>query len=251
MKPNYSKWPVIKFLLIILTLTAVLTGIFIHLYYSPIKLTNQLVINLIIMLVGSLITIFYIKLSNHFDAYIDQIVNQIEKAFKGDNGEKQVADELHKILNPKQYTIYKNFIIPDKQFDIDFLIVGPDRLIALEVKNWSKPVEFYEDYYEVIEGENRDGRKIFRPKKDPRNALIDYGKQLQLYLHTQGFTQKIPIYKAIVLINAAIKIPETTPIYIIQGVKNLKNYSQLHPEFKHNSPSDIQTKLNQIFSKNS
>ena len=69
------------------------------------------------------------------DSFLVQTDIKLSIAKQGDEGERAVYLEMIKIFDAQRYRIYKNFKIPGRNFDIDFLIIGPKGVLVFEVKN--------------------------------------------------------------------------------------------------------------------
>jgi hypothetical protein len=139
----------------------------------------------------------------------------------GIDGEKKINNWLKELLPEENYKIYKDKTIPEHQFDIDFIIVGPKGIIVLEAKNYSDKVCFYGDEYFQI----KDGRKyVMFPDNDPRQQIKKHVYCLRKYFEQGGFYS--------LKISQSVIFPETgtvdrygaVGVYIIVGQVGLKKY---------------------------
>ena len=163
---------------------------------------------------------FYMWFTKKFNKKIDGLINNINGFKLGIAGKNIVNEELHKILDDKQFNIKPNFKFKDKNFDIDFLVIGPKGLILFEVKNYSYKLKFFDNFVSYISGGVER-----QADKDPRVALGFYADYLKNYLLTKGF-KNLLINKAVIIPDKSkVKIAtDKTGVYIICGVEGIKEY---------------------------
>ncbi len=161
------------------------------------------------------------KIVNKLDRIDDKFFNNIKNAELGIKGEELMFFELEKIL-PIGYTLYKNFIIPGRKFDINALIVGPKGVIILEVKNLLNNLEIFDNriFYSI------DGQRFPMPINiDPRFEADEHCEKLKQFFNKNNINNLI-INKAVVFTrNGLIHInSKKTWIYLINGVENINKY---------------------------
>ena len=157
----------------------------------------------------------------------DKILDGIDHAKLGKEGEDMVYTKLNKILDRNFYTLYPNFKIPHGRFDIDTIIIGPKGIIIFEVKNYSKPVIFDGDDVYLKEGEGP-----MRPDWDPRYEISRHSYSFLEYLRKGGFNE-IQTRKAIIFPknnSVIIRNGARTGIYVISGVDGIDEYIKNTPD---------------------
>ena len=187
------------------------------------------------------------KIVNKLDRIDDKLFNNIKNAELGIKGERLVFSELGKVL-PAGYTLYKNYIIPGRKFDIDALIVGSKGIIIFEVKNLSNNLEIFDNriFYNI------DGQGFPMPINiDPRLEVDEHCQKLKQFLYKHN-VKDLTINKAVVFTkNGSIHInSKKTWIYIINGVENINKYltglpidSRFTPDFCKKIGSILKGKL--------
>lgn len=210
------------------------------------KWTFTFIVQAFIYFLGVVSGIFLVRFDNWSDSFFKKIFDKIENALRGDDGEKQVKAELEKFLG-NEYKIYSNIKLPNKNFDIDILIVEPYGLTVFEVKNWKDEVVFYEKYFERIKHKSDYKMEITRwHKGDPREQLERSCNNLSGYLKEQGINiSKDNIRRAIVFVEDIATWKGNPHTFIISGLKNLKKYFD-HSNQEKISASDYE-KLKNLF----
>jgi hypothetical protein len=94
-------------------------------------LKGTMTVPVVIVVVGMLIVV------------VRQIAGQGRRAYreyeaykKGREGEDKIAERAVANLDGN-WTIFRNFVLPDRKDDIDLLLVGPGGIVALEVKTYA------------------------------------------------------------------------------------------------------------------
>lgn len=139
----------------------------------------------------------YIKFCKKLGFIQDKILDEIDKSKKGNEGERKIFSELDKILDKNLYTIHKNLVLPNYNFDIDAVIVGSKGIIVFEIKNYTNQIIF--DKEEILVKINEGELALVRPDRDPRNQLKRHLNLFQKYLTHNGFN-KISINNAVVFV---------------------------------------------------
>jgi len=190
-------------------------------YSAPIDQNSVVIFTLMTM--GLLFGLLLKWMTGRINSFFFKTDQKIGISSKGHEGEEIVSLEMKNILDEK-YTVYQNFKIPGRKFDIDFLIVGPKGVIAMEVKNYSDRLLFFEDKIIKVRGEGytRTVTELYG-NYDPRNKLKNHCFSLNNYLQTMGLNE-IKVRKVLVFINDNNKIEENPGIFIVQGVNKLKSY---------------------------
>ncbi len=183
---------------------------------------------------------FYRLLCRLLNPPMDKYVDNAFNAAKGIKGENLVYNELCKILDTTQYKIKRNFKIPNKRFDFDFIIIGPKGLIVIDVKNHPKTHTTFT--YDKAFYINKSGNPTELIKKDPRKKLKDQIYQLNTYFKNKDL-KDIKIRKVLLYLNTdSIEFKNGTEnlykTFIIRGIDGLSTYfkeafldSQFTPEF--------------------
>lgn len=173
---------------------------------------------------GMLVAIVCYKLERRIGSYWDRHNSEAESGERGREGERAVLSELKSVLSD-DYRIYKNFKIPGRKFDIDFVIVGPQGLIVLEVKNYSGKMFFYQEYAlkRLVEKNNQKEEVYLVGKNDPRNQIIYHGAIFDQYLSDLGF-ENLKINKALVFVNDVVEMNNKSGIPVISGLDKLRGF---------------------------
>ncbi len=155
--------------------------------------------------------------------FFDHADNEQGKAIAGDEGEAKVLTKLKEILDDS-YTAYLNYKIPNRSFDIDFLVVGQKGLVAIEVKNYFDRMLFFKDQVVKVQGSGHT-RQITKLDGDfdLRNKFKNHCKSLNHYLYSIGLTD-VRVRRVIVFINDNNKIEENPGTFIVQGISRLNSY---------------------------
>jgi hypothetical protein len=193
---------------------------------------NFLWFGLLCIGVGAAAEHLYAKFSKRLNLYLDQKFLQNNTAEKGIEGEDLVETELKRILD-EGYRIYKNFKIPGREFDIDFVIVGPRGIILLEVKNYSEKIIFSDMGATIIRriGYKTDNIRLF-DKNDPRRQVIYHSVILNQYLRDLGFGKTAVREKALVFVADMTIIEGEAGVDIVSGINNLRGFIEAIPEDK-------------------
>ena len=160
---------------------------------------------------------------NKLDYFTKKIETDIEKFSAGVSGENTVFKELTQILNPDEYKVYRNIVLPEARGDIDLLLVGPTGIGIIEVKKYSTKTIFS---YNKAQYVNNFGLIRFL-LKDNRWQVFEQSLHLSNYLNRKGIKVS-KINKAILYIDPdSVKFNEMKnkyKVYVIRGIQNLKVY---------------------------
>lgn len=210
-------------------ISSILIILIILLLYSFKNINNMNQTSLLIgisMILGVGASLAGLWMFKKFNSFFDKTDNNIRKAKLGANGEKIVIERLHQILDANKYNIIPNFKIPERNFDIDCLIIGPKGVIIVEVKNLSKIFSFHFSERKTLrikeKGYTREITSLMG-NSDPRIKLKNHCKSFNYYLSTKGFYD-IKAKKILVFINNNIKIDGKAGVYIISGLNGLDKY---------------------------
>jgi hypothetical protein len=209
------------FLIGSLFLFAVIYFIF---FISKAKIPNpESFVILFSMILGMLIALFYIWMFRKLDKILNKKDNNINKARAGEAGELAVLNKLKTILD-NNYFVFRNFKIPGRKFDVDFLIIGPKGLIVMEVKNSSSCFTFSEIEALRIMGAGftQEVTKLMG-NADPRIKLKNHCKSLNYYLYSIGL-KELRAKKVLVFVNGSISIEGKAVIYIVKKLEELTLY---------------------------
>lgn len=179
----------------------------------------------ILLLGGYFMLLIEFSFLNKLGDYIDNVIDVIKKAVKGNDGEKRTIKKLGEILGI-QYQLYPNFKIPNEKFDIDVLIVGPKGLMNLEIKNMSGEFQFIkEKTYKIFR--YYDGNVChleLGDYKNPIREVLRHNSKLKNWLEKNGY-QDIKINNAIVMVgNSNITKIEEPKVYIITDLNRINQY---------------------------
>jgi len=184
----------------------------------------QVIVTIIIFMLGFGSYLLYKKIFYFIDKVDNKIIREIDIAKKGKQGEDLVFDELNKILDNKEYFIIKNYRLPGRQFDIDFIVVGPKGIILLEVKNLSNDFVFTKDKYFVFTRNYAD-LKLLPQDKDPRFKMQEHADLFTKYLDKIGYFSLKPKMGIIFIKENSIYINDSgIGIYLINGLKSLDKF---------------------------
>lgn len=175
------------------------------------------------MILGMLMSLFFVWIFGILNKFLDKKDNNISKAKLGDDGEREVLNKLEKCLDGNYY-VYPNFKIPGRKFDVDFLIIGRKGIIAMEVKNSSSLFTFSEKEALRIKGRGytQEITKLVG-NADPRIKLKNHCKSLNYYLYSIGL-RSVKARKVLVFVNSSIKIEGKSGIYIVKKLDELGQY---------------------------
>jgi hypothetical protein len=101
----------------------------------------------------------------------------------GDRGELMVAEELARL--PDSYAILPDVILPDKRGNFDYVVLGPNGIFLIEVKNHSGRI--YASHEKLFSAKARFERDIVQQILNQRERLEEYLKP------TLGEYQLVPI----------------------------------------------------------
>lgn len=165
----------------------------------------------------------YLKMEKKIDYIGDKILDEIDTAKLGYEGEKEVFDYLDSFLDKSKYFIHPNLKLPKHDFDIDTVIVSPKGIIVFEIKNFTSQMLFNgKEAYVQVGNEIR----AVSPKRDPREELKRHCYFLQKYLTYMGFNGIYP-NRAVVFPKKYSASPQKGTkigVYIISGLDGLKTY---------------------------
>jgi len=147
-------------------------------------------------------------------------------------GEDTVENKLREMLD-ERYRILRNFKIPGREFDIDFVIVGPKGLILLEVKNYTEKMIISEEFATIIKKTGYRTQTIrLDGKKDPRRQVLYHSVILNQYVKDLGFPNVAVRGKALVFVENMAVLKGDPGVYIVSGVENLDSFLDAIPDDK-------------------
>lgn len=158
-----------------------------------------------------------------YSKYEDPIMNDMDAAKRGIDGESIVFGWLNEILPDELWSIYKNveFTAADKnKFDIDAIVVGPKGVFVFEVKNLSYDFFFTSQDCAVVVGEQ------IRPcsQKDPRIQVAQNAEIVERKLKASGLNG-IKAKRAVVFARPeSIRFLGSTTVFLIDNKETLKRY---------------------------
>lgn len=159
-------------------------------------------------------------LDGRIGSAIEKNVRRAKSARRGFLGENEVGKWLSAILDPEQYSILPNVVLPGCRADIDLVVVGPRGVLAIEVKNYSTERYFENDEF----FEKKDGKKtLLSPDQDPRIAVRRYAYSLMAYLSSNGFGD-VEVKKVLVFSNGLVSWDGNTNVYIVRDEASMREY---------------------------
>lgn len=165
---------------------------------------------------------------------LDQQARDFKSAKRGIDGEDTVYGWLKEFF-PKESTL-RNLTLPNRKFDIDFVVVSDKGVTIVEVKNFSDHVQFEDDEY----FQQKDGRKILlSPDDDPRRAVRNHAYALSVYLDSVGI-KDMRINKVLVFSNGHVSFSGETGVFIVKDKDALKKYFDSIDSNSHYSPETVE-----------
>jgi len=223
-KLSYSKKQYLKakfkFYIVLFTLIAVLV-LDIIFGIGRMNFTIQVFVMLFIFACGFMFYPLFQFLNGRLSILEDKILKDWNIAELGIKGEDTVMDWLKQILPGNEYIILPNVVLPNHRFDIDFIVIGPKGIVALEVKNFTGKYHFSsDDFFKINNGQ----MNILDPLFDPRSEVRRHTFSLREYFELKGHSN-IRILKAVVFIDKSlVTIEGNTGIYIATGYDSLKSF---------------------------
>jgi hypothetical protein len=220
-KNRIKKYSVLVIILIVFV--ALIKYIILPFLKDPKWLSANSLFILILMILGVTACLAALGLSKWVESFLNNVNSDIGISMAGHEGEKNVYEELRRVLDDK-YTVYPNYIIPGHKFDLDFLIVGPKGLIVVEVKNLSNSTIFTEDKALSIKksGYKKETKELVG-SSDPRTKINIHCKVLNNYLNYLDFNN-INIKKVLVFAKDHVTIEGKSKIYIVKKIDELGKY---------------------------
>ncbi|MDO8585263.1 MAG: nuclease-related domain-containing protein [bacterium] len=201
------------------------------------------------LLLATFIGYIFYPIHSAFQKRVDEIQEKIlieaGSAKLGFKGEDKVAEWLEESLPTDKYSILRNVTLPEHKFDIDFVIIGPQGVIVLEVKNFSDQRTFIEDeYYQVKDGQ----RYVLSVDFDPRFQVQLHVYYLRKYLEDNGL-RDVRILKAIVFPKSdAANVIGSVGVYIASGLDALKRFFD-GATFDPRYTSELRSRIKAVLSK--
>lgn len=173
---------------------------------------------------GILAAFICYRFENFLDSYWEKSFLDGDNGSRGSEGEEKVMQKIKEVYGP-DYKVYKNFKIPGRKWDIDFVIIGPKGVLVLEVKNYTGQMSFYHKYVikKIKKASKKEEEFHLMGKNDPRNQLIYHTAIFDQYIGDLGFGD-IKINKALVFPEDIVKINENPGIKIISGLSGLNDF---------------------------
>ncbi|WP_408011628.1 nuclease-related domain-containing protein [Pseudalkalibacillus sp. A8] len=124
----------------------------------------------------------------------------------GERGERSL-DYYLSFINEKEYTFFNGIRLSSGKFyfQIDTLLINPNFILILEVKNLSGTLIFDTDHTQLIQ--QFESKEVMH--KDPIQQLDNQLFQFQEWLDRHEFPSNIPIYSYVVITNDKCKIVPT------------------------------------------
>lgn len=179
---------------------------------------------------GAISEYSYIRLRRKLDTFLDKTFLQIDTNQKGMEGEDMVENKLREMLDDR-YRVLRNFKIPGREFDIDFVIIGPKGLILLEVKNYTEKMIISEEFATIIKKTGYRTQTIrLDGKKDPRRQVLYHSVILNQYVKDLGFPNVSVRGKALVFVENMAVLKGNPGVYIVSGIENLDRFLDTIPD---------------------
>ncbi len=139
---------------------------------------------------------------------------------KGLEGENIVLNYLNTL--PRDYYVFHDVTLPDKQGNIDDVIIGPNGLFIIETKNYNGKYRINGDQWYYY---NNKTHKHELAKYNPVLQLMRNTIDLKNFLETQGiFTSKISFNPIIAFIKFNFEISRKSSDYEILLPEELTNF---------------------------
>ena len=204
---------------------------------------QRLLLPLTILLIPT--ALILIVLNKILDRWIGSIDKQIENCRKGRIGEDLTANIVQQSLN-KNWSIYLNLLLPEKKAaDMDVVLVGPQGIWVLEVKNLQGQFRNTGEHWEFLNGSQW---KI--AKQNPTKQVRKNAARLSSFLKAQGI-DRTGVDTAIVWVNIEQK-PKTanvlSPVWSLDALRDeLMRISQQNKKYSLEEQTIITDKLDSLY----
>ncbi len=208
---------------------------------SNIHSFQQLMPTAIFLTIGLALLIVLIKV---FDRLIDKINDEIENCRKGRIGEELASRIIERTLD-KKWSVYRNLLLPEKRgSDMDAVLVGPQGIWVLEVKNLNGQFRNIGEQWEILQGTD------WRIKKSPTKQVRKNAARLSSYLKVQNI-DKTGVEPAIIWVNIQQK-PKTdkgmAAVWSIDTLREeLMRIDQKKTKLSPKEQKDITDKLDSLY----
>jgi hypothetical protein len=179
-------------------------------------------------------------------AVLDQIMNRLDKQIKshrkGQEGEERVTAAMHSVLDGEWF-LFRNIVLPGRnQGDLDFVLVGPTGIWAIEIKHYTG------EYRNIGAGwEYRIKNRWKIAKNNPGQQASDNSARLSNFLKADGIQQWVT--PAVIWANPEAPLTVENPSVTVWTLDRLRdeldNILQIKPipEDKRQQIVDKLTKL--------
>ena len=152
---------------------------------------------------------------------------------QGREGEERVVNSLVNSLDDGWY-IFRNFVLPTKNDDIDVVLVGPGGIYAIEVKNYAGSASFERSrcYIKTPQG------KFYRQRRGSDSATMQTSLHLDTFLKEHGVSTHNSIKRLAVLSDSNIE-NAAAPGADVCTVEGLRLRMRTITESKVLSPSQV------------
>lgn len=102
---------------------------------------------------------------------------------QGREGEERVVNALVNCLGNGSY-IFRNFVLPTEDEDIDVVLVGPTGVFAMEVKSYAGEARFERNrcYIKTVHG------RVYRQRREPVGQVRNIASKLNYFFSERGIT---------------------------------------------------------------
>lgn len=213
---------------------------------SSINKVNVIALVVLLVLAAIMLLIMNFIYKHTIEKKIDNYDLEIAKHKQGQKGEDKVINVMREALDGSCH-VFRNLTLPDKKFDMDAVLVSPQGIYVLEIKNWTGKYQ--------NEGDNwvyQAGKKFKKVKDGPsiqakRNAAMLAEFLDPIFCHNK---QKKWVNPIVVMANADMICHETKPSVPIWRVEHLSEELGNIPEARvisEKAQKEISERLQELY----
>lgn len=139
---------------------------------------------------------------------------------QGREGEERVVNTLMNAL-PNGWYIFRNFVLPTENEDIDVVLVGPAGIVAMEVKNYTGEVKFERGrcYVRTAHG------NFYRQRRGASGQVRNSAVKLNSFLKEKGIASSNYVKPMVVMSGeSAVEVAATrTDVCTVTGLRTRLN----------------------------
>lgn len=166
--------------------------------------------------------------------------------YSGYKGELSL-DYFIKFIDQKDYIILHDFRLPfmNNYFQIDTLILTPNFIVIIEVKNLSGSIRFNHDMGRLYQYTDQEERFY----QDPLLQASSQAYQFKAFLYNLGLSH-IPVEPLIVFVNQKASLSEERDKRIIYGFQLKQRFDKLKEQYADSNPVKINAISQKILTHN-